>query len=55
MDKIEKGKAKLSKLQQKQKLEIGSLACKHGFHQFDIKQLAHVLAKIAKQLNYDHS
>ena len=55
MDKIAKAKEKLGKLQQKHKLEIGSLAYKYGLHQFDLKQLNSVFAKIAKELNHDHS
>ena len=54
MDKIEKAKAKLGKLQQKHKLEIGSLAYKHGLHQLDMKQLDFVFAKIAKEMNHYH-
>lgn len=54
MDKIEKAKDKLVRLQQKHKLEIGSLAYKHGLQQFDIKQLEDRFAVIAKELNHDH-
>lgn len=49
LDRIEKAKTKLEKLQQKHKLEIGSLAYKHGLHQFDIKRLDQVFAKIASE------
>ncbi len=47
LDRIEKAKEKLDKLQQKHKLEIGTLAYKHGLQQFNIKQLDYVFAKIA--------
>jgi hypothetical protein len=52
MDRIEKAKEKLGKLQQKHKLEIGSLAYKHDLHQLDLKQLDFVFAKISKELNH---
>ena len=50
LDRIEKAKDKLDRLQQKNKLEIGSLAYKHGLHQLDIKQLDHAFAKIASEV-----
>lgn len=50
LDRIEKAKNKLDKLQQKHKLEIGALAYKHSLHQFDIKQLDHAFAKLADAL-----
>ena len=49
LDRIEKAKAKLEQLQQKHKLEIGSLAYKHGLHQLDIQQLDYAFAKIASE------
>jgi hypothetical protein len=55
LDRIEKANAKLAKLQQRHKLEIGSLAYKHGLHQFDIKQLDHAFARIAREVCHDHS
>lgn len=55
LDRIEKAKIKLDKLQQKHKLEIGTLAYKHGLHQFELKQLAHAFAKIASGVSHDHS
>ena len=48
-DRIEKAKEKLGKLQQKHKLEIGSLAYKHGLHQFDLKRLDHLFSKMASE------
>ncbi len=48
LDRIEKAKIKLNKLQQKHKLEIGSLAYKHGLHQFDLKHLDELFSKIAR-------
>ncbi|MDP3705664.1 MAG: hypothetical protein Q8R24_07100 [Legionellaceae bacterium] len=55
LDRIEKAKDKLDKLQQKHKLDIGSLAYKHGLHQFDIKQLDHAFAALARELHHDHA
>ena len=49
LDRIEKAKDKLDKLQKKHKLEIGSLAYKHGLHQLDIQQLDSAFAKIASE------
>ena len=37
------------------KLEIGTLAYKHGLHTFDLKQLDHVFAKVVGELNHDHA
>ena len=49
LDRIEKAKDKLEQLQKKHKLEIGSLAYKHGLHQFDMKQLDLAFAQMAKE------
>ncbi|MFO8742144.1 hypothetical protein SC610_09290 [Legionella pneumophila serogroup 1] len=54
MDKIEKAKQRLDKLQQKHKLEIGQLAYKHGLQNFDSKQLDNAFARLAKKLNHEH-
>lgn len=54
MDKIEKAKARLDKLQQKHKVEIGQLAYKHGLQTFETKQLDNAFAKLAKELNHEH-
>ncbi|HHS8321908.1 TPA: hypothetical protein ACTUO9_002025 [Legionella anisa] len=53
-DRIEKTKIKLDQLQQKHKLEIGSLAYKHNLHHYDLNQLDLIFAKIAKELYCDH-
>ena len=55
LDRIEKAKEKLEKLQQKHKLEIGTLAYKHDLHQLDLKQLDLAFAKIASEVNHDYS
>ena len=49
LDRIEKAKMKLEQLQKKHKLEIGSLAYKHGLQQWDIKQLDLAFAKVASE------
>lgn len=55
MDKIEQAKTRLEKLQQKHKLEIGTLVYKHGLQQFDIKQLDNAFAQVAKELSHGHA
>ncbi|HHG8504972.1 TPA: hypothetical protein ACPYPV_000523 [Legionella pneumophila] len=55
LDRIEKAKIKLDKLQQKHKLEIGTVAYKNGLHQFDIKQLDSAFFKLAKELSHGNS
>ncbi|HAT1987244.1 TPA: hypothetical protein JBA32_05155 [Legionella pneumophila] len=55
LDRIEKAKIKLEKLQQKHKLEIGTLAYKHGLHQFDIKQLDAAFLKLSGELRHGHA
>lgn len=52
MDKIEKAKDKLDKLQQKHKLEIGTLAYKHNLHVFSIQELDLAFAKLAREINH---
>lgn len=54
LDRIEKAKIKLEQLQQKHKLEIGSLAYKHGLHQLDIKQLDRAFASLATELHHGY-
>jgi len=55
MDKIEQAKNRLEKLQQKHKIELGSLAYKHGLHQFDLKQLDAAFLKLAEELQHEHA
>ena len=55
LDRIEKAKQKLEKLQQKHKLEIGSLAYKHGLHSLDIRQLDHAFSKLASEVSHGHA
>ncbi|MCW8452958.1 hypothetical protein OQJ18_01695 [Fluoribacter dumoffii] len=55
LDRIEKAKIKLDKLQQKHKLEIGTLAYKHGLHQFDIKQLDIAFLKLAGEFSHGNA
>lgn len=55
LDRIEKAKIKLDKLQQKHKLEIGHIAYKHGLHQFDIQRLDAAFSRLARELHNDHA
>ncbi len=55
LDRIEKAKIKLDKLQQKHKLEIGTLAYKHGLHQFDIQRLDAAFLKLSGELRHDNA
>lgn len=55
LDRIEKAKIKLDKLQQKHKIEIGTLAYKHGLHQFDIQRLDTAFLKLAGELRNDNT
>lgn len=55
LDRIKQAKIKLEHLQQKHKLEIGTLAYKHGLHQFDNKQLDAAFLKLAKELFHGHA
>ena len=48
---IESAKDKLLKLQHKQKIELGSLACNHGLDQVDKETLNTAFKKLAKELN----
>jgi len=50
LDKIEKAKLDLAKLQRKQKIEIGTLACKHGLNEFDTKTLNSAFEKLSGEL-----
>ena len=47
---IAAAKKKLARLQEKQTIELGELACKHGLHQFDVALLDEAFAKLAVSL-----
>jgi len=49
--KIEKAKKDLLKLQQKRKLEIGSIACRHGLDSYSSRKLDMAFAKLSQELN----
>ena len=53
MDKIDKARDQLSYLQRKQKIQIGTLAYKHGLHLLDLAQLDNAFAKIAQEVHHD--
>lgn len=50
---IADAKNKLANLQNKQKTDIGELACKHGLNNFDLKILDDAFKKLALQLNHN--
>jgi hypothetical protein len=52
MDKIEKAKEKLESLQQKHKLEIGTLAYKHNLHLLNLEELNLAFSKLASEVNH---
>jgi len=49
-DIINDAKKKLAKLQDKQKIKIGELACEHGLHHFDLDVLDEEFKKLATSL-----
>jgi hypothetical protein len=51
---IADAKKKLEKLQQKQKIDIGVLACKHGLNQFKTAILGEAFKKLAENLKNAH-
>ncbi len=51
-EKIEQARKKLDSLQQKHKLEIGTLAYKHGLNHLDIPSLDLAFAKIAREQSH---
>ncbi|QMT61717.1 hypothetical protein [Legionella sp. PC997] len=55
LDRIEKAKIKLEKLQQKHKLEIGTLAYKHGLHQFNMQRLEAAFLRLGEGLRNDNT
>ena len=50
---IADAKSKLANLQNKQKTDIGELACKHGLNNFDLKILDDAFKELALQLNHN--
>ncbi len=51
IEKIEKAKQELQKLQHKRKLEIGTLAVKHKLDELGLKKLDAAFAKLASDLS----
>lgn len=49
-EKIEKAKNELSRLQEKRRLEIGKLACKHGLDAIENSILDKHFSQLAKEL-----
>ena len=50
LEKIEKAKNELSRLQEKKRTDIGKLACKHGLDAFDDAVLDKHFSNLAKEL-----
>jgi hypothetical protein len=48
---IADAKNKLANLQNKQKADIGELACKHGLHNFELSILNNEFKELALKLN----
>jgi hypothetical protein len=55
MDRIEKTKLELQKLQQKHQLEIGALAYKHGLNQWDIPRIDEAFATLSRGASHGNS
>ena len=53
IDIIEHTKKKLHKLQNKQRIELGELACKHGLHEFDLSMVGSAFKELALKLKSD--
>ena len=51
-DIISDTKKKLANLQNKQKMDIGELACDHGLNKFDLKVLDEAFKKLHAQLSH---
>lgn len=54
LETIATAKKKLDYLQQKQKIEIGELACKHGLNKFNTEALDAAFKKISSQLSHEN-
>ena len=48
---ISDAKKKLAKIQEKQRMQIGDLACKHGLNKFELNVLDDTFKKLSAQLN----
>ncbi len=51
LEKIEKAKSQLVRLQEKRRLEIAKIAYKHGLDQFDNKALDKAFKQVAEKLS----
>jgi len=50
IDIIENTKKKLHKLQNKQRIELGDLACKHGLNEFELSTIDAAFKELAMKL-----
>lgn len=46
---IEKARKELNRLKEKQKLELGALACRYNLHELDLTVLTEEFSRLAKQ------
>ncbi len=51
IDIIESAKKKLQKLQNKQRVELGELACKHGLNEFELSIIDEAFKELSLKLN----
>lgn len=54
LDKIKKAQAQLDSLQEKQRMELGKMAYKHGLHAYPKSIVEASLKKIADELKNEH-
>ena len=52
IDIIENTKKKLHKLQNKQRIELGDLACKHGLNEFELSTIEDAFKELALKLSH---
>ncbi len=54
IEKIEQAKKDLARLQDKRRIELGKLACKHGLDAYEDSALDKAFAKLSKELSGGH-
>ena len=55
LNRITKARQQLKKLKQKQKLELGELAIKHGLDKYNLDILGDAFTRLAEELSHDNS
>lgn len=51
LEKIDKAKVQLERLQKKQRTELGKIACKHGLHAFPKAIIDESFKRLARELS----